>query len=94
MALIKEKLKQELKVVFENASYSAIITMLEKMKEEFKKVFVEKSVDALATIIDNYIKSATVTVAPGISVAVTTAGTATNQAGTGATTSTGTAIIS
>jgi lipoate synthase len=118
MTLVKSTLKQDLKNIFEKASYEATLAMLEKMRqislsydssgmvsgasaptnqeiaERFKEVFVENSVDNLADTIDEYIKSATVTVAAAIPVSVTTAGSATNQAGTGATTSTGTGTIS
>lgn len=117
MPLVRETLKEKIKVIFEKASYEASFAMIEKMKEihyvynedgsinkvyapnnkeiaeTFKNIFVQNLVDGLVDAIDNYIKSATVIVSSGIPVAVTTAGTAVSQAGTGVTTSTGTGKI-
>ena len=68
MPLVKSDLKTKLKTHFEN------------MKNETVDDGGEKNADGLATIIDDYIKSATITVPTG-SVLVTTAGGSTTQTG-------------
>ncbi len=77
MSLNKAKLKSDIENLLED--------MMKKEEKSFSE-FAER----LSTSIDTYIKTATVTVAPGIT--VNTAGTAAAQ--TGATTSTGTGTIS
>jgi hypothetical protein len=77
MALVKATLKNGIKALLTNM----------RTKEEISD---DEFADQLATLIDTYIKSATVTVAPGI--AVSTAGSAAAQ--TGETTSLGTGTIS
>lgn len=68
------------------AGIQALLTEMRTKEENADEYFA----DQLATLIDNYIKSATVTVAAGI--AVQTAGSAAAQVG--ATTSPGTGTIS
>lgn len=76
MALVKTTLKSEL------------VTMLNQMlRETDKNASVEKFADKLATAIDNYIKTATVTVAFPIPVSVVPG------TGIGGTTATGTGTI-
>jgi hypothetical protein len=111
--LVKETLKQEIKSIFDDATYNAVLSMLVLMKQvsvstnesgqvigatapldseiakAFQTVFVTKVTDRLTNLIDSYIKSGTVTVQPGQTVA--TAGSATAQ--TGATTTPGTGKI-
>lgn len=77
MALVKSKLKETL------------FSLLSEMREK-TEVSDDEFAERLATAIDDYIRSATVTVEAGI--AVTTSGSPTSQ--TGATTSTGTGKIS
>lgn len=77
MALVKSTLKNGIK---------ALLTDM-RAKEEISD---DEFADQLATLIDTYIKSATVTVAPGIT--VSTAGSAVAQ--TGATTAPGAGTIS
>lgn len=77
MALVKSKLKETL------------FSLLSEMREK-TEVSDDEFAERLATAIDDYIRSATVTVASGIAVA--TSGSPTSQ--TGATTSTGTGKIS
>lgn len=76
MALQKQALK------------SGILQLMKDMREKDENSDEEFS-ERLATLIDTYVKTGTVTVAQGITVA--TAGSATAQ--TGATTSTGTGTI-
>jgi len=83
MALNKATLAAGLKAVFDGVSPEASgITNPEQLRQ--------KVANEMADVIDTYIKSATVTVASGIS--VSTAGTAAAQ--TGATTGTGNGTIS
>lgn len=77
MALVKSKLKETL------------FSLLSEMREK-TEVSDDEFAERLATAIDDYIRSATVTVEAGI--AVTTSGSPTSQ--TGATTSTGIGKIS
>lgn len=79
MALIKADLAKGIKDLTDELS-----------KIEDKEEASTKLSEGLADLIDKYIKSATVTVDPGIT--VSTAGTAVSQ--TGATTSTGTGSLS
>lgn len=73
MPLLKPTLK---------SGIQALLTEMRTKEENADEYFS----DQLATLIDTYIKSATVTVAPGIAVATST--------GAGATTSTGAGTIS
>jgi len=77
MPLLKPTLK---------SGIQALLTEMRTKEENADEYFA----DQLATLIDTYIKSATVTVAPGI--AVTTAGSAVAQSG--ATTAPGTGTLS
>lgn len=59
---------------------NAVSASDKQIAKAFQKIFVAKSVDRLANAIDSYIKSATVTVQPGQTVA--TAGSPAAQTGT------------
>jgi hypothetical protein len=80
MPLVKETLKAALVQAFSD----------QMNKKENPEQAIDDLVSKLATAIDNYIKSATVTIAPGILVA--TVGTAASQTGT--TTGSGTGTLS
>jgi len=80
MTLVKDSLKEDIKT---------LLTDLSSRTEDPEKA-VDDLAEQLSTIIDSYIKTATITVAPGIS--VVTVGSATTQTGT--TTSSGTGVLS